>query len=280
MTTRIPDRGRRARRAAVRCVASLAGACQYLGRLNAAERLLEIALHCSPAPDAQRIAMLNRLGVVLKTNGRYDDAEACYAQVHTALYSSPDSAADARAVLHHNLAGLAYARGEYEDAEREIRTALAIPGRCAAARAADKGLLGAVFAARGRHEEAGAVLRRVLSEMEQLHGPSHYEVAVVLQNLAALDQRRDPLQAEQLYERALRIKRRRLGRTHPEVGVLLNNLATLHSQQQRDELALAQCTEARNILRRRYGPQHPATQRCEQNLRRISELTPDPRVLT
>jgi tetratricopeptide (TPR) repeat protein len=276
VTTRTSDRGRRTRRAAVRCVASIAGGCEYLGRLDAAEQMLNIALRLSPEPDAQRIAILNRLGVVLKTNGHYDDAEACYAQVHAALYSSLAPQADERAVLHHNLAGLAYARGDYELAEREIRTALAIPGRSATARAADKGLLGAVLAARGRHEEAGAVLRRVLSEMEQLHGLSHYEVAVVLQNLAALDQRRDPLHSQQLYERALSIKRRRLGRTHPEVGILLNNLATLHHQQQRDQLAIDHCMQARAILRRRYGTEHPATQRCEQNLRRISECTPRP----
>ena len=279
MTQRIPDRGRRTRRAAVRCVASVAGALQHLGRLNAAERLLDVALRCSPTPDAQRIAVLNRLGVVLKTNGRYDDAEACYAQVHAALYSSPASPDD-RAVLHHNLAGLAYACGDYEHAEREIRTALAMPGRAAADRSADKGLLGAVLAARGQHEEAHAVLRRVLAEMELIHGSSHYEVAVVLQNLAMLHQRRDPEQSQQLYERALHIKQRRLGRTHPEVGVLLNNLATLHHQQQRHQLALEHCTQAREILRRRYGANHPATQRCEQNFRRISELNADPRALT
>jgi tetratricopeptide (TPR) repeat protein len=271
MRTRTTDRGRLARRAAVRCVASIAGGCQYLGRLDAAERLLEVALRFSPEPDAQRIAILNRLGVVLKTNGRYDDAEACYAQVHAALYSSPASPDD-RAVLHHNLAGLAYARGDYERAEREIRTALAMPGRSAADRAPDKGLLGAVLAARGQPEEARAVLERVLAEMEHMHGPSHYEVAVVLQNLAALAQHRDPLHSQQLYERALGIKQRRLGSTHPEVGIILNNLAMLHLQQERNQAALEHCTQAQAILRRRYGTDHPATQRCELNFRRISEL--------
>ena len=271
MTKHFPDRGRSIAGAAVRCVASVAGACQYLGRLRAAEHLLQFALKLSPAPDTHRIAVLNRLGVVLKTNGRYDDAEACYARVHTALYTLPRPRPDDLAVLH--LAGLAYARGDYEHAERAIRTALAVPGRSAAGHAADKGLLGAVLAARGRPEDARAVLRRVLTEMEHLHGPSHYEVAVVLQNLAALDQRVDPVRSEELYERALRIKRRRLGRSHPEVGVLLNNLATLHSQQEHDDLARAECAEARTILRRRYGSEHPATRSCEQNCRRISDVT-------
>jgi tetratricopeptide (TPR) repeat protein len=220
--------------------------------------------------DREHIALLNRLGVVLKTAGRYDDAEVCYSHVRSALDSLAASSSDDVAVLHHNLAGLAYARGEYDTAEREIRTALAIEARSAAARAADRGLLGAVLAGQGRRDDARAVLWGVLAEMERIHGATHYEVAVVLQNLATLEQQRDPVGAQLLYERALRIKRQRLGRTHPEVGVLLNNLATLHRQQQHSQLAQELCTRARRILRRRYGAQHPATQRCEQNLRGLS----------
>jgi len=267
------DRGRRMRRAAIRGAAFIAGGCQYLGRLHTSELLLRYALTLAPADDLQRIALLNRLGVVLKTNGRYDAAEICYVRVQAALEASPAPRPGDRAVLHHNLAGLAYARGEYQSAEREIRAALAINERPPVDRAADNGLLGAVLAAQFRLDDARAVLRRTLVEMEAIHGPSHYEVAVVLQNLAALDVRTDPERSEELYERALRIKRNRLGRTHPEVGVLLNNFATLHSQQQRHELAVAACRQGRDILRKRYGIDHPATRTCDQNYLTISART-------
>jgi tetratricopeptide (TPR) repeat protein len=272
MRRRTTDRGGHWRRAAIRCCAGIAGACQYAGRLGSAARVLRAALVLSgraPSGDQLQIAVLNRLGVVLKTAGRYDDAAICYAHVQSALDELRVPCLDARAALHHNVAGLAYARGDHENAEREIRKALAIRGRAAADHAADEGLLGAVLVGQGRRVEARPLLNRVLAEMEQAYGRGHYEVAVVLQNLAVLDQHDDPLRAQQLYERAVTIKQRRLGRAHPEVGVLLNNLATLHHQQRRREVALDYCAAARDILRRRYGLDHPATRTCERNFRRI-----------
>ncbi len=253
----------------------LAGAYQHLGRLGQAERVLTVSLALSrhtSAADAQRLAILNRLGVVLKTAGRYDEAAIRYEHVQSALDTLSVARPDLLAVLRHNLAGLAYARGDYRTAETHIREALALRTRSHAAGSeyvADEGLLGAVLAAQGRRAEACEVLTRVLAEMERLHGADHYEVAVVLQNCAALHQRHDPQLAQQQYERALRIKEHRLGRSHPEVGVLLNNVATLHNQQDRRQRALECCIEARGLLRRAYGPKHPATQACEQNLRRI-----------
>ena len=56
----------------------------------------------------------------------------------------------------------------------------------------------------------------------------HYEIAVTLNDLAALLQQREDLaEAESLYMRALQMKTRPLGRKHPEVAVTVNNLAAL-----------------------------------------------------
>jgi tetratricopeptide (TPR) repeat protein len=263
------------RRAAARGAAGIGGACQHLGRLDAAQRLLATALTVLgpvPATDQLRLATLTRLGVVLKTAGRYRDADVRYTEVLSALTSMSPPPHDLLAVTRHNLAGLRYARGDYQQAENEIRAALIHRQEAhaaAAERAADEGVLGAVLAAQGREAEARNLLNQVLIDMEHAHGPDHYEVAVVLQNLAALDHHQDPARAQQRYERALQIKRQQLGARHPEAGILLNNLATLHLQQGRHHLALALCTRARHLLARRYGPNHPASRTCEQNLQRI-----------
>ena len=101
------------------------------------------------------------------------------------------------------------------------------------------------------------------------YGTDHYEVAVVLHNLAALDRHRDRASAQRLYERALSIKQRRLGPNHPEVGVILNNLAAFHSEQGEHDRAADVYTNARRILRRGFGAHHPATRACEENRRRV-----------
>jgi len=223
-------------------------------------------------PDlaADRLAMQNRRGVVLKAAGRLDEAARCYEQVVIAISAMPDPPADLVAVSLHNRAGLAYARSDLAAAETLIRAAISQRERGFAPDvdiAADRGVLGAVLVAQHRDDQAREVLHDVLAAMEREHGKDHYEVAVVLHNLATLEQRHDPTRAQERYERALATKRRRLGARHHEVGVLLNNLATLHRQGGRHAIAVRLGTEAHDILRRVHGSMHPTTRACERNLR-------------
>jgi hypothetical protein len=81
--------------------------------------------------------------------------------------------------------------------------------------AADRVALAAVLDASGRHREAAESLRHALSVYERVLGADHYEVGVVLENLAGVAERvGEPEQAAALRVRALRIRRRVLGHTH------------------------------------------------------------------
>jgi tetratricopeptide (TPR) repeat protein len=223
-------------RATASVLAGVGGGLQHLGRLPFAAKVLTVAVRVAGHDDqasTTRLAILNRLGVVLKTDGRLDEAAACYAEVLGELRAMPEAPAAFLAVVHHNLAGLAYAREELDLARALIDEALLWRDRAGAPLedvAADRGVLGAVLAAQHRDGEARAVLHEVLATVEGLHGVDHYEVAVVLHNLAALERRHDPVEAERLYERALAIKRRRLGPRHREVAVLASNLAALQRE--------------------------------------------------
>ena len=81
--------------------------------------------------------------------------------------------------------------------------------------AADRVALAAMLDASGRHREAAASLRHVLSVYERVLGVDHYEVAAVLENLASVAERAgEPDQAAALRARASHIRRRVLGHTH------------------------------------------------------------------
>jgi tetratricopeptide (TPR) repeat protein len=81
--------------------------------------------------------------------------------------------------------------------------------------AADRIALAAILDASGRHREAAEALRHALSVYERVLGPDHYEVAAVLDNLAAVAERAgEPDRAAALRARASRIRRRVLGHTH------------------------------------------------------------------
>jgi hypothetical protein len=90
--------------------------------------------------------------------------------------------------------------------------------------AADRAALAAILEAQGRHGEARDTLREVLTVVERVLGPDHYQVAVTLERLAGIARSTgDPAQAAPLYTRALAIKRRVLGAGDP--GVVATRLA-------------------------------------------------------
>lgn len=209
-------------------------------------------------------AVQNALGILCKDTGRYEQAAAHYAACGEALGDRADPAAIAN--QRHNLAGLAYARGDYADAEQLARAALALRARAlgadAPATVADAVVLAAVLAALGRPAQAAALYRCALRIYRRRYGPDHYEVAVCVHGLAALPDTAAQ-ESRYLFDRALRVKRAVLGEEHPEIAVLLHNLAALQARTGRHEEAARHSAEAVGILIRTLGPDHPVTRRCE-----------------
>src|SRR5438874_1533109 len=84
------------------------------------------------------------------------------------------------------------------------------------------------YRAAGRYDEAERLYLRALAIFEREAGPDSYDMAVNLNNLAALYQAEGKVsEAERRLVRALKIKEKLLGPDHPEVATTLNNLALL-----------------------------------------------------
>ena len=104
---------------------------------------------------------------------------------------------------------------------------------------------------------------------------NHTDIAVTLNNLAAVRQATGDLaEAEALYRRALISKERRLGPRHPDVAVTLNNLAMLHRMQGREVEAAAACRRALVIFDEALGADHPIVRACRENLERLRTSAP------
>jgi tetratricopeptide (TPR) repeat protein len=98
--------------------------------------------------------------------------------------------------------------------------------------------------ATNRLEEAEPMMRRALAIGEKSYGPEHPDVAIRLNNLAALLKETNRLaEAEPLMERALAIDEKSYGPEHPDVAGDLNNLAQLLKDTNRLE-------EAEPLMRR------------------------------
>jgi tetratricopeptide (TPR) repeat protein len=82
--------------------------------------------------------------------------------------------------------------------------------------AADRAALAALLEARGRHREARDTLRGVLSTLEQVLGPDHYEVGLTLSDLGELHMSAGRFgDADAVLTRATTIFERVLGASHP-----------------------------------------------------------------
>ena len=94
--------------------------------------------------------------------------------------------------------------------------------------------------------------------MSGLWGPDHPEVALSLNNLAALyDDEGKYSEAEPLYKRSLAIREKVFGPDHPDVANSLNNLAFLYQHQGNDAEAELLYKRSLAIREKTLGPDHP-----------------------
>ncbi len=108
--------------------------------------------------------------------------------------------------------------------------------------------------------------RRAIAILEREHGPDSHEVAVALNNLAAVQQARGrPKQAEALYRRALASETARLGDDHPKTAFCANNLASLLKTRGRVKEAADLFRQALDVFTKTLGPDHPNVAICLEN---------------
>jgi tetratricopeptide (TPR) repeat protein len=240
---------------------------------RAATTTLRLAAALAPAHSVVRARALSALGVTCKDRGQYPHAEAAYLAAAAQLEALAQRDLLLLAALEHNLAGLAHARGHHVEGLPHARAAIALRSQAApddhVALAADQAVLASLLAGVGQTDEARATFTRVLATIERAYGPDHYETAVVLHNLAALDP--DPDHAVAIQQRVLAIKERVLGAHHPEVAAARANLGVLHQRAGQDEEALASYQRALPVLERRLCLTHPATIACATNLESLRQ---------
>jgi tetratricopeptide (TPR) repeat protein len=113
-------------------------------------------------------------------------------------------------------------------------------------------------------------MRRTLAIGEATFGPEHSEIAIYLNNLAALLQAMNHLEeAEPLMRRALAIDEAFLGSSHPNVSIRLNNLAMLLQDTNRPQEAEPLLRRALAIDEASFGNEHPNVARDLNSLAQL-----------
>ncbi|MGD9683302.1 MAG: tetratricopeptide repeat protein, partial [Candidatus Obscuribacterales bacterium] len=122
----------------------------------------------------------------------------------------------------------------------------------------------------GTLDLAETFYKQALFSLENSLGENHEDVAEILDSLAkiAMGQGR-PVEAEEMLERAGKIKASLLGAEHTEVAESSIRLADLYSKQERYQEALPLYQRAFEISKKSLGPEHP---QCLSLLHRLAEI--------
>lgn len=251
------------------------------GRYGRAERFLRVAVKLArsagPADQGSLGWILNELGIVQKSAGRLDEAQASYVAALEWVdgVDPTPTAPQLRATLCHNLGGLEYVRRNFATAdgwaEQGIRHRIEAVGSGHLQVAVDRAARAPILLELGRADEAETILNEVLATYLRFYGEMHHEVAVTLHNLATCAYRNGrTLIAIDLIRRATAIKRTVLGHSHPELAVSLANLGHLHEKLAEECDATKAYTEALAILSGRVHPDHSVLVACRNRLAALS----------
>jgi tetratricopeptide (TPR) repeat protein len=186
--------------------------------------------------------------------------------------------ADPTTSLMNQLALYQMALGQYPDAERLLRRALAIDRRAygddhptVAIRLTN---LARLLQDTNRLADAEPLVRQALDIGRRAYGDDHPEVVNCLSNLAQLLQATNRLaDAEPLMRQVLDIAQRAYGEDHPKVATALNNLALLLRATNRLADAEPLIRQALDIDRRAYRDDHPTVAIRLTNLAQLLKAT-------
>ena len=231
-------------------------------------------------PSATLLGVWNELGVVCKYLGKFEDARRWYRSAlrHCDSCLTGTCRYDFLANLYHNLGGLEHSLRRVRTAEPYARKSVAfrrkVRPRNAVAITADRVALAAILDGREKFAESVAIYQSALKTYRRVFGASHREIALVLNNLAAVYQKTDRVRrAEKSYRAALAMKMKTLGKNHPDVAVTMNNLGMLLARENQSAEAREYFEKAYRVSSRALGMRHTNSRAILENLRRAKTST-------
>lgn len=158
-------------------------------------------------------------------------------------------------------------RGNYVEAERHFRMALADVSKFSQFDGQVSYMLGKAIRSQGRSAEAATYFRYALPILEKQFGPEDTKVVAAINSLANSyeDQGRFS-DAEPLYKRSLAIRERILGLNHPDVAASLDDIGRLYQNQGQYAQAELFHQRALAIWEKALGPDHTDVARGLSNL--------------
>ncbi|WNG24360.1 tetratricopeptide repeat protein [Cystobacter fuscus] len=235
-----------------------------LGEEKAAEKTLREAVLAAEAgrDDVTAARAWTKLvHIVGRRLSRFDEALALGKHAHAAIVRLGNAELEMARLLSTR-GGVLWAKGDYQEALKDTREALAIQRRLLPEDHPDLAQslseVAITSLSLSLYEEARAHHERALAILETVFGPRHPKVAISLFNLGVV------LQLEEKYEeaaarywRALEIMEQAGLGEHPVVARILMALGTEEHRRGDDARAFRMYDRARALAEKLHGPEHP-----------------------
>jgi tetratricopeptide (TPR) repeat protein len=231
-----------------------------------AETVYRLALQSFDRPgsesSANRALTAGNLGVLLRAQGRYEEAGRRLVESVRQLETLKGRDSLEVALMTSNLASLRWSQGELAEAERLALRADTIfarfPGE---SQRGNRQILGSIYIAQHRFSDAEALFHGLLDSASERQAASIYS------NLTASALgRRGYQEAEDFALRSVELSRRALPPGHPLLAAALNNLAQALRFEGQYLQAEKRYREALGIWEDAFGPRHPDVAKGLANL--------------
>lgn len=226
-----------------------------------------------PVP-AERAHVVNNLGLVLQTRGRFAEAETMFREAVSIVAKFPDQRTE-WLTMRSNLGGVLGELGRLEESEQELRDVLVERRRVFGERhpqvVRSLSRLGRAMLRRQDAAEAEPLLREALEKSLAVLGEEHLETLSARALLAAARlQLGDTKEAVELLGQSVRRGEQALGADHLEVLAWKLSLAEALAAGRRIQEANAMGEAALAGLEHKLGPSHPRVARAREVMEKIN----------
>lgn len=234
--------------------------------------IAEAALCLQPyIEDKDIITPFTRIGWFYARQASYPDARLWHEKCLSIAERHFENTHIAIATASHNLAGIYYIQGKFDEVESLLLNAVEIYKQClkdnhpsvASALVA----LAELYHDQGRYHEAEIYFFRAKEIYNDRIGSDCAEMAPVLNNLACLYKSLGRYQdAEDFFMQALTISEQHWGKNHPYVARTLGNIAEIYEIRGYYDKAEAHYSRSLQIAQNYYGTEHPGLAPVLNNL--------------
>ncbi|MCX4244774.1 serine/threonine-protein kinase [Paraliomyxa miuraensis] len=224
--------------------------------------------------QSMQVRLLEHLGSLHHAAGRYEDAEAAYAQGLERLLAAGGAETTRHALLLSRLGSTSRVMGRSDQAGRHHEQALDLTERLLGKDhpSVTLHMVNLANVANDLNDTARAeqLLRQALVRSERDHGPSHPQTLRIVGNLALTLSLRGEMRASiPLHERAIAGMEQTFGVDHPNVAMGLNNLGIDQLAVGDVDGALRSQRRALQIREQALGPDHALTASSIINLAEV-----------